>query len=68
MLGSLLANIRKIESAVEDVMGADGAFIAINENVSQNVPHLHAHIVPRHFNDGLHGFSGQGTNTKVPKR
>lgn len=37
-------------------MGADGPFVAMNNTVSQSVPHLHIHIVPRRFKDGLRGF------------
>ena len=42
--------------AVERGLGADGCFIAINDKVSQSVPHLHVHVVPRHRGDGLRGF------------
>jgi histidine triad (HIT) family protein len=37
-------------------MGADGTFVAMNNRVSQSVPHLHIHIVPRRRHDGLKGF------------
>ncbi len=37
-------------------MSADGIFLAINNKVSQSVPHLHLHIVPRRKKDGLRGF------------
>jgi histidine triad (HIT) family protein len=37
-------------------MGADGSFVAINNRISQSVPHLHVHIVPRRRHDGLKGF------------
>jgi histidine triad (HIT) family protein len=37
-------------------MKAEGTFVAINNRVSQSVPHLHIHIVPRHKGDGLKGF------------
>jgi histidine triad (HIT) family protein len=42
--------------AVEEAMGADGSFVAVNNRVSQSVPHLHVHIVPRRRKDGLKGF------------
>jgi histidine triad (HIT) family protein len=48
--------VQKLESAVEQALGAEGTFIAINNRVSQSVPHLHVHIVPRHKGDGLKGF------------
>lgn len=52
----LLANTQLLCRAVEDALGADGAFVAINHRVSQSVPHLHVHIVPRRKKDGLRGF------------
>jgi histidine triad (HIT) family protein len=42
--------------AMESVLGADGSFVAQNNRVSQSVPHMHVHVVPRHFHDGLKGF------------
>jgi histidine triad (HIT) family protein len=42
--------------AVEDAMGAEGSFVAVNNRVSQSVPHLHVHVVPRRRKDGLRGF------------
>jgi histidine triad (HIT) family protein len=42
-----------IAAAVKAAMGADGIFVAQNNVVSQSVPHLHVHIVPRRFKDGL---------------
>ena len=37
-------------------MGAQGSFVAMNNVVSQSVPHLHVHVVPRNRKDGLRGF------------
>lgn len=37
-------------------MGAEGSFVAVNNRISQSVPHLHVHIVPRRSHDGLKGF------------
>jgi histidine triad (HIT) family protein len=45
-----------MECAIEEGLKADGTFVAINNRVSQSVPHMHIHIVPRHKNDGLKGF------------
>jgi len=45
-----------MERAIEKGLNADGTFVAINNRVSQSVPHLHIHIVPRHKKDGLKGF------------
>ena len=50
------ANVQRLAGAVERGMGADGTFVAINNKVSQSVPHLHVHIVPRRKKDGLRGF------------
>jgi histidine triad (HIT) family protein len=52
----LFANARLLSAAVRSAMGAQGAFIALNNVVSQSVPHLHVHIVPRNRKDGLRGF------------
>ena len=52
----LFADARMLALAVRDAMGAQGAFIAANNIVSQSVPHLHVHIVPRNRKDGLRGF------------
>jgi histidine triad (HIT) family protein len=49
-------NARMLSSAVRDAMGAEGSFVAINNVVSQSVPHLHVHVVPRVRKDGLRGF------------
>ena len=50
------ANARLLSRAVPEAMGAQGSFVAINNVVSQSVPHLHAHVVPRVRKDGLRGF------------
>ncbi|MDQ1474049.1 MAG: histidine triad family protein [Bryobacterales bacterium] len=47
---------QRLHRAVETALGAQGTFIAINNRVSQSVPHLHTHIVPRRKGDGLKGF------------
>lgn len=52
----LFASARLLAAAVEEAMGADGTFLAINNRVSQSVPHLHVHVVPRRRKDGLRGF------------
>jgi histidine triad (HIT) family protein len=45
-----------LSRAVEEGLGAEGSFVAINNRISQSVPHLHVHIVPRRKQDGLRGF------------
>lgn len=52
----LFAAARMLTSAVETAFDAEGSFVAINNRVSQSVPHLHVHIVPRRRKDGLKGF------------
>lgn len=52
----LFANARLLSRAVPEGMGAQGSFVAINNVVSQSVPHLHVHVVPRVPKDGLRGF------------
>ena len=56
LLGPLFANVRLLSEAVRNAMKAQGAFIAANNVVSQSVPHLHVHVVPRVRKDGLRGF------------
>jgi histidine triad (HIT) family protein len=56
LLSQLSANARLLAIAVEKALAAQGAFVAINNRVSQSVPHLHFHIVPRTKGDGLKGF------------
>jgi len=56
LIGPLFGNARLLAGAVEQGMGSDGSFVAINNRVSQSVAHLHIHIVPRRKKDGLRGF------------
>jgi histidine triad (HIT) family protein len=56
LIARLFANARLLSAAVRAAMGAQGAFIALNNVVSQSVPHLHVHVVPRNRKDGLRGF------------
>ena len=55
-LGEYFARVQQITAAVETAMGAAGSFVASNNVVSQSVPHLHFHVVPRNPKDGLRGF------------
>ena len=52
----LFAAARRLSVAVERGLGAQGSFVAVNNRVSQSVPHLHVHVVPRRKGDGLKGF------------
>ena len=47
---------QKVARAVVEALGAQGSFVAINNVVSQSIPHLHVHVVPRTKGDGLRGF------------
>lgn len=51
-----LAAAQQLATAVKEGLGAQGSFVAINNTVSQSVPHLHLHVVPRTKGDGLRGF------------
>jgi histidine triad (HIT) family protein len=55
-LGAFFGAVQRVDAAVRAGMGADGSFVAMNNVVSQSVPHLHVHVVPRRRKDGLRGF------------
>lgn len=55
-LGSYFATVQRLTAAVTQAMDAAGSFVAMNNRVSQSVPHLHTHVVPRRPKDGLRGF------------
>lgn len=55
-IGPLFALVQRVARAVETGLGADGVFVANNNRVSQSVPHLHVHVIPRRKKDGLRGF------------
>ena len=58
-LGSeFLGTAQRLERAVEDGLGADGSMILVNNVVSQSVPHLHLHVIPRSKGDGLRFWLG----------
>lgn len=56
LLGPLFGAVQRVSRAVVEALGADGSFLANNNRVSQSVPHLHVHVVPRRRGDGLRGF------------
>jgi histidine triad (HIT) family protein len=56
LVGPLFANARLLSVAVPKAMRKPGSFVALNNVVSQSVPHLHVHVVPRKPKDGLRGF------------
>jgi histidine triad (HIT) family protein len=56
LVAPFFANAQRLARAMETALLADGSFVAINNKVSQSVPHLHVHVVPRKKGDGLRGF------------
>jgi histidine triad (HIT) family protein len=56
LAGPMMEKAQVMAAAVETALDAEGTFIAINNRVSQLVPHLHIHVVPRRRKDGLRGF------------
>jgi histidine triad (HIT) family protein len=55
-VGPYFERAQRLARAMEAALGAAGSFVAINNRVSQSVPHLHTHVVPRNRQDGLRGF------------
>ena len=55
-VGTFFRTVQLLARAVESAMEAEGTFVAMNNRVSQSVPHLHVHVVPRKKKDGLKGF------------
>ena len=55
-LGPYLEVVQRVAAALPAAMDAVGTFVAANNVVSQSVPHLHFHVVPRRPKDGLRGF------------
>jgi histidine triad (HIT) family protein len=56
LLGPVFERVQAMAAAVRTATGAAGTFVAMNNTVSQSVPHLHVHVVPRTKGDGLKGF------------
>lgn len=54
--GGLFNQVKRVAAALETGLGAGGSFVAVNNRVSQSVPHLHVHVIPRTRGDGLRGF------------
>jgi histidine triad (HIT) family protein len=55
-VGPFFSEVQRLAVAVQDGLDAHGTFVAENNVVSQSVPHLHVHVVPRRRKDGLRGF------------
>ena len=64
IVGPYFEAAQLLSRAVESGMDAEGTFVAINNRVSQSVPHLHVHVVPRRKKDGLKGFFWPRTKYK----
>lgn len=56
LLGTLYAAVQRVARAIEPALSADGTFVATNNKISQSVPHLHVHVIPRRKKDGMRGF------------
>jgi histidine triad (HIT) family protein len=56
LLTELFSNAQLLARAMEEALEAEGSFVAVNNRISQSVPHLHVHVVPRRRKDGLRGF------------
>ena len=65
-VGAYFVAVQRMARAVERAMHADGSFVAINIRISQSVPHLHAHVVPRRKGDGLFGKTFQWMRRPYP--
>ena len=65
-VGPFFLVIQRLAVAVEEAMHADGSFVAANIKISQSVPHLHVHIVPRRKGDGLFGKNLQWMRRPYP--
>ena len=55
-VGPLFARVQHLAAVIPAALEAEGTFVAMNNTVSQSVPHLHVHVVPRRKGDGLKGF------------
>ena len=60
----LFTTAQRVAAAMTTALGAQGTFVAMNNVVSQSVPHLHMHVVPRTKGDGLRGFFWPRTKYK----
>jgi histidine triad (HIT) family protein len=56
LVGPFFKTAQLLSRAIEPALEAEGTFVAMNNRVSQSVPHLHVHVVPRRKKDGLKGF------------
>lgn len=66
LVAPYFAQAQRLSAAMETAFGAAGSFLGINNRVSQSVPHLHTHVVPRNRKDGLRGFFWPRTKYASP--
>ena len=66
-VGPFFTRVQAVARAVQTATGAQGSFVAMNNVVSQSVPHLHVHVVPRTKGDGLRGFFWPRTKYPSPE-
>ncbi|HEV7172653.1 HIT family protein [Pedococcus sp.] len=66
LLPVLMGAAQRLAGAMVDGLGSQGSFVAMNNVVSQSVPHLHVHVVPRTKGDGLRGFFWPRTTYASP--
>jgi histidine triad (HIT) family protein len=67
LIQPLFTTAQKLCRAVETALQAQGTFVAVNNRISQSVPHLHIHVVPRRPKDGLRGFFWPRTRYASPE-
>jgi histidine triad (HIT) family protein len=67
-VGPYFETAQRLARAIPAAMGAEGSFVAINNVVSQSVPHLHTHVAPRVRKDGLRGFFWPRTKYEGPEQ
>ena len=58
LAAEFLTTTQRLERAIEDGLGVSGSMVLVNNVVSQSVPHLHLHVIPREFKDGLRFWLG----------
>jgi histidine triad (HIT) family protein len=56
LVGPFFVNVQLLARTIESALEAQGSFVAMNNRISQSVPHFHTHVVPRRPKDGLRGF------------
>ncbi len=67
LLPVVMGAAQRVAAGVVEALGAQGSFVAVNNVVSQSVPHLHVHVVPRTKGDGLRGFFWPRTTYASPQ-